>query len=140
MSAVVEEGLIVRLGNITDVKTLISDRAYSGFFAGGGLPAVGIELQEDNPQYHMGGESGISQALLLLNCWADDQATAKKLREAVRLGLSTYQGTAGPIYLRAIFISDGGDIAFESPEDTELRAYGVQLEAEVWYRHQIAHP
>lgn len=141
--SVVEEGIIARLITRTPVSALVGDRVYSGVCDfGQGFPSIGVQLQEDEPQLSMTGEVGISQATVLLNCWSEDNpAKAKEVREAVRL---THNGFAGghygPVFLRAIFLKDGGDIEYPSPDNEELRAFGVQLEAEVWYRHQIAAP
>ena len=142
--SVVEEGIINRLITATRTKKIIADRAFSGIIQPNDeadwLPAVSVELVNNRPEMHAGGETGISEANLVLTAWGRTQAQAKELSEAIRLDLNGYKGAQGPVYLRAIFLEDAEDIYFESADNAELRAHGVQLTANVWHVHQIAVP
>ena len=142
---VVEEALIVRLTNNTAIKAIIGDRCYCGFLEitddGPWLPAIAIELVSDTPFMCSTGEIGLTEAQLSLNLWCEESPRkAKQLKEAVRLALNGYSGQQGPLYLRAVFIDDGEDIRWESDDNENLRAYGVQVTATVYYRHTVANP
>ena len=141
--SVVEEAIIVRLITATQTKSIIQDRAFSGIIQPNEeetwLPAVSLELINDSPAYHAGGETGISEANILVTCWGKRQSDAKNLGEAVRAVLSGFRGRAGSADMR-VFLDDGEDIAFESADNAELRAHGVQKTANVWYTHLIAVP
>ena len=142
--SVVEEGIINRLITASRTKAIINDRAFSGVIQPNEeetwLPAVSVELVNSTPALHAGGETGVSEANLLITCWGKRQSDAKTLGEAVRLDLNTYKGHQGPVFLRAVFLEDAEDIAFQSADNSELRAHGVQFTANVWFAHQLAVP
>lgn len=138
----IEEGLVTRIKADDSIAAILGERVYPGLIdERESLPAIAYESQGDEPAMHMGGASGISRATLLLNCWGGSQqserATAKSLREELRNNLNGFRGLMGSHFVRACFLSDGGDITFTSPANQNLRAYGVQLEVTLWYTETV---
>lgn len=134
----IEEGLITKLLDNAPVRSLVSSRIYAQLIdERATFPAIGIELEDDEPEMAMAGASGLTKALLTINCWASTPAAAKNLREKVRLALNGYRGRMGSNYCRACFLQDGGDVTYQAAGNNEQRKYGVQLEATLWYTEQI---
>lgn len=147
--SVCEQGLVARLKADPQVAAIVGTRIYPGLINQQDIDAdsesikasIAYQVEEDEPVMSMAGAAGISKAIILLNCWGgpkpSDSTVAKSIQDAIRDSLSGYRGTVGSVGFRMIRLSDNGDLIYTAPGNAKMRAYGKQLEAEIFYNESV---
>ncbi len=79
------------------VKLLVADRGYPGVLPQSlkRLPAYTYRLISDVPDHHLTGISGLSQARVQFDCYADTRREANLLAETIRLAIDSNETTMG---------------------------------------------
>jgi hypothetical protein len=70
------------------------------------LPAYTYEVISDAPSHHLSGVSGLRQARLQIDCYADTRKRANQLDEAILALLDMQRGTFGGTYCNTIQAED----------------------------------
>lgn len=122
-----EEALIARLLADSGLSALVSTRIHPGSLPQGAtLPALVITRIGGAPQYADEGETGLNEARVQVDCWADTYSQAKLTARAVVASLSAFTGTVGTTVFNQIMlenerdIREGGGNAAEYPFRTSL--------------------
>ena len=113
------------LANDSGVSALVSTRIYPDHLPQKTptYPAIVITLIDETSVIHMGGMSGLGDARIQVDCYANTRLGAAALSDAVRLSLSDYTGTSQSVVVRHTYPGTGF-AAYEPPIDgTDLALY-----------------
>ncbi len=93
------------------------------------------EMVGSDPQRHMGGGSGFTQADVNIHCLAGSAMDAHKLSEAVRESLDNRRGPIGGnnVLDVAAFVRDATDSFIPPVDSTSRGRHMVTVEADIWY-------
>lgn len=97
-------------------------------------PYIVYQMISDVPDVVLAGASGVTQARVQIDCYADGYAAVKTLAEAVRSALDSYSGIVAGYVIQGIFKEDSSDSP-EAPLHGEGRAVNrVTTDFMVWYQ------
>jgi len=84
------------------------------------------------------GATGLSQAFVMLDCWAADPGGARALRDAVRTVLhGRPRGLMGTVTVDAVRLEDSGLVGFPPQDKTDRAKYSYQCNFVFWYRATV---
>jgi hypothetical protein len=78
-----------------------------------GVPLVTLQVIDDAPTYHHGGNGGVRRARVQIDCWAESYAEMIGLRRAVARALDGYSGTLAGQSLQRVTIEQERDMGTE---------------------------
>lgn len=127
--AVLEEGVYARLSGSTGVTSIVSTRIYPEELPQNPTyPALTYQRISGNSHFHQTGLTGLGEGRIQVTCWAQkaekgggDYPQVKDLREAVRLALAGFQGTAGGVDIRSVDFTNDLDIQTEDNDRLGLK-------------------
>ena len=105
------------LANDAGVSALVSTRIYPDRLPQNvTYPAITYEMNFDSSFESMSGITGFAESFVEVVCWSTTRLQATATAEAVRLALTSYQGTSASVVVRRIHPNIGG-VAREEPDD-----------------------
>ena len=123
----IARGLHQYLQTVTAVTDICGDRGYPDVAVENPLrPFYTYNLVSYDPVYTVD-DNTFSQAIIEVDCIADDRDTAEALREAIRVAISNYRGAWGSETVRGCTIQSKFD-------DYEIPIMGEQFG---WYIHSL---
>ena len=101
-------------------------------------PLIVIDMLDDEPQYHLGGDPGLAEALIEIEIQTDEKQGYGKLeaiKEQVRLALAPTGGAWGSLQVQECHLSALRDEDFEKDKsDIKINVGGWQ--ASIFYQQQ----
>lgn len=118
---------------------LLDDPTISGLVAGVRVhhlrlpqnqidPSVVYLKVSETSDYHMQGDSGLSQMRMQIDAWAQSADTATQLANAVYDRLTGEKGTLANIDVRGVFLLNGRD-----DYDEIAKLYRISRDYDFWY-------
>lgn len=99
------------------VAALVSTRIYPDRLPQNvTYPAITYEINFNASYEAMDGILGLAESFVEVVCWSATRLQATALAEAVRLALTSYQGTSASVVVRRIH-PNTGNVGREEPED-----------------------
>lgn len=99
-----EEALLAHLVGNGGVRALVSDRIE--WAVRGTAPCVALHLISMPPDTTLAGQSGLVQARVQIDCWADTYLKAKQIGEAIAAALPPRRHVAGGVRFLACTVLD----------------------------------
>lgn len=131
-----EENLISLLLSDSGLSALVSSRIHPGSLPQGAtLPAIVMNRISGAPQYSDEGETGLNEARVQLDCWADTYSQAKLVARAVIARLSAFSGTVGTTEFANIMLDDERDLR-EGGGNAAEYPFRTSLDFSVWTQTQ----
>ena len=131
-----EEALIAHLLSDSGVSALVSNRVHPGSLPQGAvLPAIVMNRISGGPQYADEGETGLNEARVQFDCWADSYPQAKRVARAVTARLSAFVGTVGATTFAHILLDDERDLR-EGGGNAAEYPFRTSLDFSVWTQTQ----
>lgn len=131
----VEATIVAKLTTDPAVAALIEDRiAQAGMPQRLARPNIVYQRIGTRRDYSNDGSTRAPSATLQLTCWADDQAGARALSNAVRTALDGFRGTVGESVIDAIFVSDENDAPVPQTPGKDQTIRGIVLDFKVHFR------
>jgi hypothetical protein len=97
----------------SSVAALVADRAWPDVLKqNAAMPAFTYTVVSDVPEHHLTGMSGISQARVQFDFYADTRKESNDLAEAVRIAIDADRGTLGGEQVRTCHLEN----TFRFPE------------------------
>jgi hypothetical protein len=116
--------------SITD---LVGSRVTWGIRARGAvLPAIVLHLIDANPDYRMGGASGLVESRVQADCWAEQYGDAVRVSRALASTLGGLRATLGTTSVAGLFIDAARDLYDEQDDANELM-HRVAVDFQIWY-------
>ncbi|MNR96423.1 hypothetical protein D3C72_275780 [compost metagenome] len=99
-----EEALLAHLAGNGGVRALVEDRIE--WAARNAVPSIALHLISAPPDTTLAGQSGLVQARVQIDCWADTFLKAKQIGAAVIAALPPRQHVAGSVRFLTTSILD----------------------------------
>lgn len=122
----------------SDVTAIIGTRMFPRVLPQGeSLPAIVFSLVTSTSEHKITGASSGVRAIVQLDCYAETHIAANDLSEKVRLALHGYSGTAGSSTIGSSLLENKREM-FDAPTDgSDVPAYRVMMEWEIWHNETI---
>lgn len=121
-----EEALLALLASNGGVRALVDDRLE--WAVRGAAPCIALHLISHPPDTTLAGQSGLVQARVQIDCWADTFLQAKAIGLAVIAALPPRQHTAGGVRFLACTVNDIGRGRFgETPNHLHRTRIDVRV-------------
>jgi len=121
-----EEALLTHLATNGGVRALVGDRLE--WAVRGVAPCITLHLISHPPDTTLAGQSGLVQARVQIDCWADTFLQAKAIGLAVIAALPPRQHTAGGVRFLACTVNDIGRGRFgETPNHLHRTRIDVRV-------------
>lgn len=129
-----EEAIIARLLGDAGVLVLVGNRVFPvSRPQGSALPAATVMRISGAPIMDDGGESGLLDARIQIDCWGATYTSAKLLARAVLTSLSAFRGTVGSTEFENIELDTERD-SREGGGNAETYEFRTSLDFFVWSR------
>jgi hypothetical protein len=130
----VEEAIIARLLGDAGVLALVSNRVFPvSRPQASTLPAVTVTRISGAPIMDDGGEAGLLDARIQIDCWGETYSSAKLLARAVLTSLSGFRGTVGATEFENVELDTERD-SREGGGNAEAYEFRTSLDFFVWSR------
>lgn len=121
-----------------DIRDRIDGRVYAGRVPDkGSYPCVTIQTISQIRNYHLGGEAGISTAVVQVDVWADTYTEADEIAELIRNRTSGYQGAAGDEVIREATIVREGETIQQPKDGSGKWQYSHSRDFRIFYETAI---
>ena len=133
------EGARARLIADAGVSALVSSRVrVTQADEADTVPYVLLSLVTDASAYHMGGEVGLAQCRLQVDCIGGRPLDALDLSEAVRACLSGFRGVMGAVQVRRCHRIDRSGPELYGPDNaSQVGKYRVRMDFVLDYRESV---
>lgn len=135
-----EEALRALLAGDPGIAGLVGGRIYPVERPqGSALPAITYHLVSSVPGHAMGGLTGLVDARVQIDAWAEPSTTrssydtAKRIGRAVRAALGGFRGTVGGTDIGGIFLEDEDDGRADGAGDV-ARLHRNRTDIRIWHR------
>lgn len=130
-----EEQIIAALLADPDVSALVGNKVYPGRVPQGVLPpAIVFNTVASVPEYADGGEIGLTESSIQIDCWAETYGSAKVISRAVSKLLSGKWFTAGDVEFQFVLQDSARDLSTDSVRVNQADYYyRAMLEFTVWH-------
>lgn len=126
-----DQAIYSRLQAVTGVTSLVSTRCYPLVLPQNPTyPAVRYQQIDGLSNSAMGSDTGVVEATVQVDSYAETYTGARALGEAVFAALNRFRGTVASVEILDVFRASGPNDIYE--EDTKVRR--VQLDFTVWHR------
>lgn len=139
MSTMDHDGFRGRLVATSSVLSLVGGSAEKARIyplrlpQAGEFPALTYARISGRRDYHMTGASGVAEARLQVDCWAESYGAVKALADAVRLSLSGFRGTVNGVVLQSVFLDVERDAEEPALDAADFKLYRVSQDYMVRY-------
>lgn len=121
-----EEAFLAHLAANGGVRALVADRIE--WAARGATPCIALHLISAPPDTTLAGQSGLVQARVQIDCWADSFLSAKAIGDAVAAALPPRRHVAGGVRFLASTVIDTDRGRFgETPNQLHRTRLDVRL-------------
>lgn len=128
------EAIYAKLSGDSAVRALVGDRIYPARTPQDTtLPKIVFTTITEGRAPTMAGSSGAVNPRIQIDCWADSNAGADALADAVRLALDGYRGTVASVQIRSCFLDSKRDAIVEPRDGTEQRIFGRSMDFSIWH-------
>lgn len=136
--SLIHNALVSILEDSATVGALAADRIYPLVIPQGGtLPAISYQ-EVSGERLHTLDGADMAHPVFQLTCWAETYGEAKAMADAIRLLLNGYSGTVDTIVIQYVRMVGENDLGWVSPENDELRRYGVAQDFQVHHTETIS--
>ena len=130
-----EEQIIAALLADPDVSSLVGNKVFPGRVPQGVLPpAIVFNAVASVPEYADGGEIGLTDSSIQIDCWAETYGETKLISRAVSRLLSGKWFTAGDVEFQFVLQDSARDLSADSVRVNQADYYyRAMLEFTVWH-------
>lgn len=133
MSDDLSKGLYTYLQSVTAITDIVSDRVYPQHLPQNPvLPAITYTIISEDPVHDMQGSSGLNNATIQLDGWAETDDDRRELKREIRNALDGYKGAMGSVTVQAVLLVNRFN-AF----DDDIENYRSINEFMFWYTLSI---
>lgn len=135
----IKEALIKHLLSRHEVANLVSDRVRPNKAKQGEtLPYLVVRQIQSDPQYHAGGESGLTLSVLRLLCYGSTETAAANLSDVVRQQVSGRpSGFVETMWIKSIMVSNISDASLPPTAGDEVGYPCVFLDLDIWHQVEV---
>lgn len=135
--SLIEEALYSRLQAVNGVTNLVSTRVYANAVPQNvTYPCVSYQHIASPRDYAMGGQTGLVDARVQVNSWAESYSGVKAVAEQIRLALSGWSGTAKSVTVDVVWHYGDQDI-YDPMEQTATPVFGIATDYGITYREAV---
>ncbi|MFN3930840.1 MAG: DUF3168 domain-containing protein [Brevundimonas sp.] len=121
-----EEALLAHLAANGGVRALVSDRIE--WTARGASPSIALHLITSIPDTTLAGQSGLVEARVQIDCWADTFLKAKQIGNAVIAALPARHSVIGEVrFLACTVLGTDRDRSGETPNQLHRTRIDVRV-------------
>ena len=132
------EAIYTRLSGNAAVRAIVDDRIYPARTPQDTtLPKIVFTTISQGRAPNTAGASGVTNPRIQIDCWADSNAGADALADAVRLALDGYRGTVASVQIRSCFLDAQRDAIVEPRDGGEQRIFGRSLDFNIWHLETV---
>ena len=134
----VDDAIYSRLSGNSAVRAIVDDRIYPDRTPQDtALPKIVFTTISQGRAPNTSGASGVTNPRIQIDCWADSNAGAFALADAVRLALDGYRGTVASVVIRSCFLDSERKAIVEPRDGGEQRIYGRSLDFNIWHLETV---
>lgn len=123
------------------IAAQLSGRVYANIAPpGAARPYAVVDMVAGSPEYHAGGEAGISTAEAEIDIFADTYGECLTAKEAVRQRISGKRGTMGSTSIRSIMLTEDRDLDQVVEFGAALTACARRLGITIAYNQTVSTP
>ena len=136
----IEQGLFTHLSNLEPLVALVGSNIYPGIAPQDvSAPYLVFVSVSDNEYYDLGGDIGLSEARIQIECWADSYISSKELSEVVRMHISGFAGYFGNVKIQRCVRSSVFDRIDNDAEEQGNARYCAVCDYEIVYEKERAY-
>lgn len=125
----------------SEISALIGGRVYPQVApTGAATPYVVIDVVAGNPEYHAGGEAGVSTTEWDIDIFADTYAETISVKEKLRDQLSGKKGAVGSSNLRSVMVTEDRDLDQISEFGQQYTKFARRLGLTIAYAQTVSTP
>lgn len=99
-----------------------------------------VEIVDGNPEYHAGGEAGVSTAVVTVDIFGNTYADVIAAKEAVRTRISGKRGTVGSTPVRSVFVEEDRDLDQITEFGQQYTTFAKRLSLNIAYFQTVSAP
>lgn len=123
------------------IAAQLSGRVYAQIAPpGAARPYAVFEMVAGSPEYHAGGEAGLSTAEADIDIFADTYAECISSKEAIRQRISGKRGTMGSTSIRSIMVTEDRDLDQIVEFGAAVTAFARRLGITITYNQTVSTP
>lgn len=127
----IEDEIYSLLSGNSTITDLVSTRIYPQIREQeDGLPAITYQMISQIHDYDLGGNNGLVEARIQINCFAPTILAAAQLADIIKNCLSGFQG--GDI--QGIILDETNDLPSIEPENEQMNVYAKTMDFFVMYK------
>lgn len=129
---------LASIGGVTDAVAA-ADIYIEVADSGATVPYITIAQISTDHEHHMGGASGLAQARMQIDVWADSETNRNTVSEALRDAFDGYSGTMGDdsVNVRSVFLAEEAE-TYEPPTDgSQQGVYRNRMDFTIWYVESV---
>jgi len=137
---IIEEGIYQHLSNLEPIVELVEDKVYwSQAPQDVTSPYIVNHMISDKEYYDLGGDIGLSSAVVQMECWADSYFKSSQLSEVLRMHISGFAGYFGGVKIQMCKRTSIRDDTSEDAEAQGKARYCKICDYEIVYEKERAY-